>query len=397
MIKILLLGGVFTNKGSEAMILCARTLLERCFGKVDLTVATCHKKRAKTDYYGLKIIYQSFAKKPLHIIKALIVRLLPSTISIFRDSVFSAYANANIIVDISGFRLTSQFGFTQISFYCADILLAKLLNKPYIIFPQDIGPFNTRLEKILVKFSINSVNLVMVRSNESKEYLKELSISVPVYICPDIALILSPETKEKAIKILTEKVSIPNLIVGIAPNMRIYEKHSDAYIKILTGIISYIQKKWGATAVLIPHEFRDDRNDDRFVIGKILSAMHNSDNVYAVTKEYTSQEFKAIIGQMTLLISSRYHCIVAGVSMRVPTFAIGWSHKYEGLMRSVGLEKFCVDFTKTELDATKELLDRLWIERNRIKRILNAKVEKLEQVAAKKPVILLLQSLKEVD
>jgi polysaccharide pyruvyl transferase WcaK-like protein len=65
------------------------------------------------------------------------------------------------------------------------------------------------------------------------------------------------------------------------------------------------------------------------------------------------------------LVASRYHSLVAALSMGTPVSVIGWSHKYDELMQSVQLSEYIVDpVRKGEFDNTLKVIQNAY--RNRI-------------------------------
>lgn len=54
-------------------------------------------------------------------------------------------------------------------------------------------------------------------------------------------------------------------------------------------------------------------------------------------------EIKALIKDCKLLISSRYHGVVSGLTQGVPTLCTSWSHKYEQLLKEHGCENNILD------------------------------------------------------
>jgi len=259
-----------------------------------------------------------------------------------------------------------------------------------------MGPFRSKAIRFLIRTFLPHVDLIVVRGKESRKHLEDLGIwkKKDVHVCPDLAFLFQASPKKRALEILEEhKINISSgSLVGIVPNIRVYERsfseHGNKYVEALRNFIDFIIEKFDATIVLLPYWFREDYPDDRVVIREITKDLKSKDRVYTINEDFSSADLKAVIGQMDLLIASRFHSVVAGLSMRVPTMVIGWTHKYKELMDMIGQGEFLVDYQNLDLDETKEKLTRLWTTRYDIKQILEDKVSRLEK-DAEKPVILL--------
>ena len=84
---------------------------------------------------------------------------------------------------------------------------------------------------------------------------------------------------------------------------------------------------------------------------------------------------KTKINNYDLIISSRYHGLVAAISQGIPVISIGWSHKYDELMSSYLLGKY--NFTKKNQDLLS-LVNNLGDNKNyyQIQKLINEKNKK---------------------
>ena len=62
---------------------------------------------------------------------------------------------------------------------------------------------------------------------------------------------------------------------------------------------------------------------------------------------------RKITSTADVMITSRYHSMIAGLSLAVPTIVIGWGHKYQETMQAFGMAEFVRDFSDQDFQLTK--------------------------------------------
>lgn len=75
------------------------------------------------------------------------------------------------------------------------------------------------------------------------------------------------------------------------------------------------------------------------------------------------------------------HANISAISMHVPTIAIAWSHKYYGIMRTLGQEKYVCDVRTTTFDELISKINDAWSNREEIKKTLMHKVRIQKELA----------------
>ena len=63
-----------------------------------------------------------------------------------------------------------------------------------------------------------------------------------------------------------------------------------------------------------------------------------------VDYDINTASIRRIISQADVLVTSRYHAMISGLALEVPTVVIGWGHKYRETMAYFGLEEYSLDF-----------------------------------------------------
>jgi len=118
----------------------------------------------------LKILIRSYICviwRALKCIKVDISKIL------LRDEILNAYIKADVIIShTAGDRLTDQRPYSYFFVVFHEYLIPIMLKKKIILSPQTIGPFNNPVTRALGKFIFRNAQLICVREEYSKEYLK---------------------------------------------------------------------------------------------------------------------------------------------------------------------------------------------------------------------------------
>jgi len=289
------------------------------------------------------------------------------------NSILKEYKNADIIIDIWGIIFSDSLGADPIVY--TTLLISRLLNKPVIKYTADIGPFNTRWNRLFAKLYLNNRELIFARNEATREYLHELGLSSPIYLCPDTAFLLEPATSEKSEALLQEKRK-GKAIIGIVVSHMISRRERDKgkYASLMAKIAGYLTQKLNAVVILIPNEVFLGRYDDLHVARRIYARTKAKDKVMMLTEGYPAEELKGIIGTCDLLIGARYHSIVAALSMSIPTLAVSWHHKYDAVMMLVGQEKYVCDVESLSFDKLRGMIDSLWENREEIRATIESRL-----------------------
>jgi colanic acid/amylovoran biosynthesis protein len=83
------------------------------------------------------------------------------------------------------------------------------------------------------------------------------------------------------------------------------------------------------------------------------------------------------------VVASRFHSVVAAISMATPFLALGWSHKYRELVEETGLNNAVLDGRGLGAETLIMAVERLWNERMTTREQLKRVTPKLKQSAAR--------------
>lgn len=114
---------------------------------------------------------------------------------------------------------------------------------------------------------------------------------------------------------------------------------------------------------------------------EVASRIRSKVNIRVLTKDYSLEELKGIIGQMDLFIGTRMHSNILALSMRVPTIAISCQRKTEGIMSMLRLTEYVLDIATITFDDMVSMIERVWNNQQAIAGFLKQRAEKAEELA----------------
>lgn len=387
---ILIRGAGFENKGAEAMMRTVEYELGRRLDNARFCIQVTEANAKKMESAGLHLYINPNSKlqKLFSLIKAGLcdLRLIKAAVSNFRASLRIAnIKDINAIVDISGFSYADEWGYVSSKLASTLVGYFESRHKPYIFLPQAWGPFTNPLVGKYTKEFVQKASVIYIRDQQSYNYMVKLlgNCNANIKSAPDIAFRFRASAPEVGAALLA-KCGVElgqSPVVGIVPNVRVYERIegsgiTNLYVKVMVDVAQYCINELKASVVLLPHEIslgKESCIDDCYLCELIKSAVEEKaeKRIFAMVGEkYSAEDIKSAIGQLYLLVGSRYHSLIAALSSCVPVVALGWSHKYAELMQLVGLHDYILNYTEMALSAVLTKIADAWENRGNNKRIL---------------------------
>jgi len=414
--KILIHGAEFENKGAEAMIRSVQAGVLNALG--DTQGYLCSPRDWDPQLMrGLKRWWYPTFSRPKRLMLSVsyrtgalwLVKQTPVKKQLIGTLASKAF-DLDAVLDISGYaygdvwyRRAQQLNATRkvrislrrrIMLNFGDICdICRAFSIPILYLPQAWGPFENPMARKHAEKIVSVATKVYARDTTSYNWLRELrSFSEDkVSIGSDIAFAFQgapPEIGERLLRDLG-LVMDGEPIVGVIPNMRVYERTGyggmeNPYIMCLAEAVRYFINQQECQVVLMPHEIierQTDRPDDRYLCKLVAEIVQDKTKVRCATGVYSAEELKSMIGRTDLLVTSRFHSIVAALSLRRPIVVIAWSHKYDELLKSVGLADFVMSARDMEWAVLRDLCERAWSNREQLRLHLEKTVPAHEKSA----------------
>jgi polysaccharide pyruvyl transferase WcaK-like protein len=145
--------------------------------------------------------------------------------------------------------------------------------------------------------------------------------------------------------------------VGVTPNSIVYDKARKVgkdYLQFLANAITAIHQD-ECLPVLIPHSYRGDvqrlHNNDRGLCLAVLERLPDGVPCYYVDADLGSAELRAVVGQLHLLVASRFHSMISALATGVPPITFGWGdQKYREVLAEFGVEDLYVPYRGLDTD-----------------------------------------------
>lgn len=346
--NIIITGGELFNKGAQAMVFVTVDELKKRFpGHKIYVLSEMDNRRSQsekdkynfefTGWYPLK--YAKAQKNPL-------LRLL-CKIKNGKElkKVEELYRNADMMLDISGYALGSNWSSQYCMAYIEHLIYADAFKIPVYLLPQSFGPFDFKgkegieIEQLIKKY-LPGVKLICAREQDGYDIL------VNKYkldnVCRKTDLVLN----NKGIALENVYREIPEIKLpfiekesaAIIPNARNNDLSDSAGIKKLYNSIVRQLIAEGKHVYLLSHATHDLK-----LCTEIKAEFADEERVHCFEQEFSCIEFNELVSRFEFLVASRFHSIVHAYKNGTPCIVLGWAVKYHELLMQFEQEKYMFD------------------------------------------------------
>ena len=378
-------GTIWGNRGAESMLTTTIGLIRRDFPQAKFFVFSYLPKKDRELVSDENITILS--GKPA----SLVLRHFPSALiaaflKIFKvrvpaSSYFKiarALEESDLLLDIGGITF-SDGREKYLPFNILTIWPAMLLGVPVVKLAQAVGPFKHFLTRICAKLFLTPCKYIFARGEKTAEFLAELGYPAEKYdTVADTAFLyepgfsLSSENETRVADLLDKVKRSGKRLIVLSPSILVEtqsaKKGLDYAGKFFDVINSLDLKKYHF--IFMPNATCEgsekSHNNDLLTLERMRAQAQSgglSTDAMAVVDwvlfDVNTASVRNIISGADVLVTSRYHAMISGLSLAVPTVVIGWSHKYKETMDYFSLGRYAMDFGNLDMDlpqVVKEVL-----------------------------------------
>lgn len=323
-------GAGFRNKGAQLMLLTVCNKL-RSLGGVEVCMEALPGDSAEQrQTYGIRPIRPSvrpFARaKPVSVffrLSRVAGRALPPS------SRYARRQDPQALIDISGFAFGDDWGWRRTHNFARRAAWYRRHGKPVVMLPQMLGPFEDADVATAFRGLLDATDRVFARDRISLDAVRGLGgRDQHVTLAPDLTIfggdkppIFRPSEQPRAC---------------VVPNVRMLDRggNQDLWRPI------YLDRLERAARVLLDQGLRvevvvHDAGEDRPLAEELVRRL--AGEPVGLFEHSDPLALKGFLGGSRVVVGSRFHALVAALSMGVPALALGWSHKYEMLVEDFDL------------------------------------------------------------
>ncbi len=268
--------------------------------------------------------------------------------------------DCDLFISGGGSLLQDVTSTRSLLYYIVLMKLAKMFNKPVMVYANGIGPINRRINRFLTRKILNKVDLITLRDEESNLFLKDLGVkNKNIHVTADPVFTLEP-TKEEGIDVILKEEGIPDdkLLVGVS--VRRWD-NGENLIDSMAKAIDYIIEEYGVNVVLIPMHYPEDLSISEDILDRVTG-----EGCYILSNKYSVEDIMGVINRLEIIVAMRLHSLIYAATQGIPMVGIVYDPKIVGFLKSIHMEHMCSveDMKYTEL---VENIQYVWENRDRLR------------------------------
>jgi polysaccharide pyruvyl transferase WcaK-like protein len=372
-------GTICGNRGAESMLTTTIGVIRKDFPNAKFYVFSYYPKKDRSLCLdeGITIL----SGKPVALVtRHFLAALLAALVKVFgakvpRSKFFKiakALDESDMLLDIGGITFSDGRG-KYLPFNILTIWPAMILGVPVIKLAQAVGPFHQFFNRLNANLFLKKCRHIFARGEKTAEFLTDLGYPAEKSdLVADVAFLYQPEfslSKENEDKVsaLLKKINgTRKPVVVFSPSILVNTQSTKKgldYAAKFYELINYLGKD-RYHFIFIPNASREGsdkkHNNDLLTLAEMRqraeSGALDADVLPAidwVDYDINTASIRAIIATADVLVTSRYHAMISGLCLAVPTVVIGWGHKYKETMTYFDLGQYSLDFGDADMDLPK--------------------------------------------
>lgn len=284
------------------------------------------------------------------------------------------YRGADLVLSCAG-NVFFTMGRVGMPFLAAALTAACAhgFRKPLYVLPQTVGPLERAWERRVVRALYSRARLVFVRDRRSAELLGHMGLH-NVRVVPDLSFSRGDEAAAAAQShVLPGLATAARPLLGVTVINRILRRIPDdtygAYERAVADTVASFLATHGGTAVFFPQVTGPGRReDDRVATERVIAMMpEGREHTIFVDEVLPPERLRAAYAVADVFLATRMHSAILALTSCVPTLAIEYLAKTEGMMSMMGLGEWVLSLSALDGDVLGRRLEALYERRQEVR------------------------------
>ena len=249
-----------------------------------------------------------------------------------------------------------------------------------IVLGISVGEVWRPQTKTAIVKTLNQVDLIAVRDQQSQEQLQQMGITRPVYVTSDLALqitstqlqpgpqtisaVSAPTVSAPTVSAPTIGISIRSL-TGRIPGLD--QAVEQSFYREMAKIIDYLIETKDASVSLLPFQTHPSSymaqhrpmDNDEVAIATVLEQCQQRQRVKVHGAFESVEQATDTLQSFDLMIGTRLHSLILAAGLGIPLLAAVYDRKVSGFMTEIDQQVNSICVQQFTLEAVKPRLDDL--------------------------------------
>lgn len=281
------------------------------------------------------------------------------------------------------------------------IFIATFLNKKVFLWGTSIEPPTNNTIKKLTEMVIGRLDHVYSREAITTRYLKTFLPSEKYSFTPDLAFMV-PKVTSNDVKSILKSLPKDRTLIGITVRHWHFPKSVDKiaalkqYTLSIASMITEFTKNRNSTFVFIPQVIFDG-DDDRMICREIREMLPQEirHHFIILEQDLSPSEIKDLISNLYIFVGTRMHSNIFATGALIPTVAIAYESKTNGIMNMLELDNYVIDIEDVTPSNLIERVTQCYSLREELSQHLSVKIPQIQTQIRQKSVFLIDRGEKE--
>ncbi len=253
-----------------------------------------------------------------------------------------------------------------VSWCASTALLARLHDKPLMIFGVGVGPLETHEGATLTRQVFELAQDATVRDSESHDELERLGVpeslvtvsADPVFASPAP----DPHVRDWAERRLTGVTGRP--LLGVCPRGWSVDVAQSDWLKTVAEGVTRFANAHEAGVVVIPFSDLDEDAADDTVVAHALAATLSTDGpVLEIGVPEDAPNARALLGRCDLVLGMRLHSVIFAALEGTPLVGLAYDPKVRRTLSALGARSSCLELHDLDPDRLLSSLESAFASR----------------------------------